>query len=112
MLVPRWERNMLNGRKFVVRGFIVFGLILLACIVLVMQQIGSKSTRMTTRWVCPCVYAEGRSLDYCISTLPVPVDSFVSVKADDEGQVITARAFFVFSSTARRVPQQSCLMES
>lgn len=77
----------------------------------VIREVGSKSTRIATRWACPCVYVEGRDLEYCLSMTPVPVGSIVSVKADDATQSVEASSFFFFKSKARRVPKQSCVME-
>ena len=92
-------------------ALLLVGLAVLAGAGFIVREVGSKSTRIATRWVCPCVYVEGRTLDYCMSMTPVPIGRIVSVEKDDAEESVSATSFFVFRSKARRVPRQSCVME-
>lgn len=104
-----WKLEMLGrGVKF---GLSFVAVAFVLGVGFIVREVGSKSTRITTRWVCPCVYVEGRDLDYCMSMTPVPVGRLVSVKTDDQAQAIEASSFLFFKSKARRIPNQSCVME-
>ncbi|MEO1657755.1 MAG: hypothetical protein AAFR65_08535 [Pseudomonadota bacterium] len=89
---------------------VVLALVLIVVTVL-LQSVGSKSARIATRWSCACVYVEGRELAECMDALQLPVQPIVRVTQDDATQQIHARALLFFSSTARRVPEQSCVVE-
>ena len=98
-------------RRIILWGFLsVIGIVTL-CAGCVATEVGPKAAKMTTRWVCPCIYVEGRSVDYCMETMPIDVGPIVSVNNDTETRTVSARSLLFFSSAARYEEGLSCVME-
>lgn len=74
------------------------------------SQAGPKAANIATRWVCPCMFVEDRTLQYCMDYLPIDVGELVSVQADPASRTVTATSLLVFQSKARHEPGLGCLM--
>ena len=78
-----------------------------------LADIGPKVTRMSVRWICPCVFMEGRDVEYCVSTVPsggVDLSPWLSVQQHSEQQRVSVRALGLFPSTAQYEPGFSCTL--
>ncbi|MEM1110983.1 MAG: hypothetical protein AAGI11_03655 [Pseudomonadota bacterium] len=74
-------------------------------------DVGPKAARMTTRWVCPCVFVEQRELQACVDDMVVNTTPITRIELDPGTESATATALLFFESRATRVPGQSCRME-
>jgi hypothetical protein len=72
---------------------------------------GPKISRLSNRWVCPCVFIEGRSAQACRATVPLDLGGLVRVEINESQRVSQTTILGLFASRARHYPGSGCVME-
>lgn len=87
-------------------------LLVAIAVTILLAEYGPKTAAMAVRWSCPCVYSEGRTLEYCIANAPMGIGDLSRGKLDNERRSIEVTSFLLFTARGRHEPGRGCVIET
>lgn len=96
-------------------------IVLMACCAAAFAFVGAwvldaadKTSHMYVRWTCPCLFVEGRSLDYCLDNAPdrgVGAHTAYRIDIEEESQRVSFSLGPLAKASAQRIPGQLCVVD-